>query len=235
MTNRESAGRVLRALAVAAASLAGLAGCGSHHHLAEYQFAGRSLGLVFIEPPAPVLYTGHYGVRPSDNILTAAVRVGGDVAKDVEARRASVRLDSAAARTDVASLLASRTLDRAGRYLGLHPIGMSSEADFVLEVHMRNLGIDASRESAAYLFTNAEAVLLDRRTGREIWSANVHGTDRLTPAIRTEDHLPVAIITAGTLRTVSVGDFQAALDQLASLSANVIADVLRADLRSARK
>lgn len=227
--------RRMCALAIVAASVAGLAGCGSHHHLGEYQFAGRTLGLVFIEPPAPVLYTGHYGVRSTDNVVTAAVRVGGDVAKEREARRASARLDSAAARTDVVSLLANRTLERAGRYLGMRPVGMSNDADFVLEVHMRNVGIDASRESAAYLFTNAEAVLLDRRSGREIWSASVHGSDRLTPAIRTEDHLPVAIITAGTLRTVSVADFQAALDQLASLSANVVADVLRADLRKTRK
>jgi outer membrane protein assembly factor BamB len=233
MPNRELA-RHWRALVVGVASLAGLAGCGGHHHLAEYSFTGHSLGLVFIAPPAPVLYTGHYGVRTSDNVLSAVVRVGGDVAKDVEAHHASARLDSAATRIDVAALLANRTLERAGRYLGMQPSTAAGNADFVLEIQMRNVGIDASRESAAYLFTNAEAVLLDRRTGREIWSATVHGSDRLTPSIHSDGNLPVAIITAGTLRTVSVADFQQALDQLATLSSNVIADVLRADLRKAR-
>ena len=64
--------------------------------------------------------------------------------------------------------LATRTLERTSRYLGLHPVTSAADADFLLEVHMRNYGLDARSESGAYLFTNAEAVLLDRRTGRRL-------------------------------------------------------------------
>ena len=49
---------------------------------------------------------------------------------------------------------------------------------------MHSFGLDARSSSAAYLYTNAEAVLLERRTGREIWNVNVRGTDRLTPRVR---------------------------------------------------
>jgi hypothetical protein len=216
--------------------LAAAAACGGpRHHLGEYTFADRSLGLVYIAPPAPALYTGSYGVRASDDPVTAVVRAGAGVVKEVEARRASARLDSALVRTRVSDLLANRTLERAGRYLGMHPTASADGADFLLEIHMRNLGIDASGSSAAYLYTNAEAVLLERRTGREIWSAKVHGTDRLTPPVHGADQVPGTIITAGTLGTVSVADFQAALDQLATLSSTVIADELRAALRDARR
>jgi len=46
---------------------------------------------------------------------------------------------------------------------------------------MGRFGINAKADEAAYLFTFAEAVLLDRRTGREIWNVNIHGRDRITP------------------------------------------------------
>ena len=231
-----SSDRLARAAcAVGVVSLNVLAACGSHHHLAEYSFADRSLGLVYIAPPAPVLYTGGYGLRPDDDPVTAAIRVGAGVVKGVEGRRANARLDSANARLNVADVLAKRTVERAGRYLGMRSAASSEPADFVLEIHMRDFGIDVSGASAAYLFTNAEAVLLERRTGREIWSAKVHGKDQLTPTVYGAGRVTGgAIITAGTLTTVSVADFQSALDQLATLSSTVIADELRAALRDAR-
>jgi hypothetical protein len=233
---RFSSDRLARAACVVGvASLSALAACGQHHHLAEYTFADRSLGLVYIAPPSPVLYTGSYGVRLDDDPVTAVVRAGAGVVKEVEARKANARLDSANARVNVADMLAKRTVERAGRYLGMRPVAASEPADYVLEIQMRKFGIDASGASAAYLYTNAEAVLLERRTGREIWSAKVRGTDRLTPSVYGANRVPGTIITAGTLSTVSVADFQSALDQLATLSSTVIADQLRAALRDARR
>jgi hypothetical protein len=236
MSTRAAGPLARRACALGIASFAALTACGGRgHHLAEYAFADRSLGLVYIAPPAPVLYTGGYGVPRTDDAVMAVVQAGASVVKEVEARRARARLDSASARVNVADLLAKRTIERAARYLGMRAAGASETADYVLEVQMRSFGIDASSASAAYLYTNAEAVLLERRTGREIWSAKVHGTDRLTPVVRGPDKVPGAIITAGTLTTVSVADFQQALDQLANLSSIVISDELRAALRDARR
>ena len=102
---------------------------------------------------------------------------------------------------------------------------------------MKSFGLDARGSSSASLYTNAEAVLLDRRTGREIWNVVVHGTDRLTPRVRGAATLPGAgaIITASSLAAMSVADFQDALQQLAELSSNVVADELRSALRDVRK
>jgi hypothetical protein len=211
------------------------AGCGANHHLADYQFSNRSIALVYIEPPAPELLTGGYGITSASNPVDAVIRAGTGAVKEVEARRASVRLDSASARVDVAALLANETLERASRYLGVRAVGQGEDADFLLEVHMRSFGIDARGHDAAYLYANAEAVLLDRRTGREIWSVDVEGNDRLTPQVDGTDRIPGAIITAGTLKTVTVAQFQHALGQLVSYSSTLITDELRSSLRDARK
>ena len=211
------------------------AACGPKHHLKEYQFAEKSIAFVYIAPPAPTLYSSGVDIDAADHPVTAVLKAGTAAAKEMEARKARTKLDSALRRVDFASTLTLKTLERASRYLGTRPVPSPEEADYILEVHMRRLGIDVSEQDAAYLFTNAETVLIDRRTGREIWDVTVRGTDRLTPSVSGADGVPGGIITAGTLHSVTVKDFEHALSELAVLSSNVIADALRSALRDARK
>jgi hypothetical protein len=228
-------GRTTKLSLASVIALLALAGCGPKHHLDQYNFAGKRMALVVLAPPAPGLLEDRLRLRRSDELVEAVVQAGATVAKNAEAGRARARLDSATTRAGLADALARRTLDRASRYLGMRPVPSQDDADFLLEVHMRSFGIDARGSGAATLYTNAEAVLLDRHTGREIWNVRVRGTDRLTPPVRGSDRLPGTIITAGTLHTVTVADFQQALDQLVQLSSNVIADRLRSALRDARE
>lgn len=233
MRRHPEASRIIQALT--AATLVVAAGCGPRHHLAEYQFSDKALALSFVEPPAPELLTGLYDLRVSRNPVVTAARVGGGVAKEIEARRASARFDSASARVDIPALLAQRTLERTALYLGARPVQTTSEADFVLEINMRRFGIDARSSHAAYLYTRAEAVLLDRRTGREIWSVDVHGSDRMTPFIIGTRDIPSSIFTAATIHNISVAEFQGALEQLTVSSSNAITNQLRDKLRDVRK
>lgn len=224
----------VRALAAAAALLGSLTACGGGHHLAEYPFASRTLAVVYIAPPSPELLTSYYDLTNSQNPIEAVVRAGADVAREKEGRRANARLDSATSRIDIPAVLAQRTLQRASRYLGTRPVTDENQADYLMEVRMERFGINAKADEAAYLFTYAEAVLLDRRTGREIWNVNVHGRDRLTPYVESTSPIPGSVITASTLGSVSVADFQGALNQLMDLSSNTITNELRAALRDVR-
>ena len=220
--------------AVTACALATSLACGGGHHLAEYPFASRTLAVVYIAPPSPELLTSYYDLTSSQNPLEAVVRAGADVAREKEGRRANARLDSASARIDIPTVLAQRTLQRASRYLGTRPITDENQADYLMEVRMERFGINAKADEAAYLFTYAEAVLLDRRTGREIWNVNVHGRDRLTPYVESTSPIPGSVITAGTLGSVSVADFQGALNQLMDYSSTLITNELRSALRDVR-
>jgi hypothetical protein len=214
--------------------IASLVACGGGHHLAEYPFSSRTLAVVYIAPPSPVLLTGYYDLRNSQNAVEAVVRAGADVAREREGRRAHARLDSATSRVNIPAVLAQRTLERASRYLGTRSITDENAADYLMEVRMERFGINAKADEAAYLFTYAEAVLIDRRTGREIWNVNVHGRDRLTPYVESSSRIPGSIITASTLGSVSVADFQGALNQLMDLSSNTITNELRSALRDVR-
>jgi hypothetical protein len=224
----------MRGFTCAAAIVSSFVACGGGHHLAEYPFASRTLAVVYIAPPTPELLTGYYDLRNSQNPIEAVVRAGADVAREREGRRANARLDSASSRVNIPAALAQRTLERASRYLGTRPITDESQADYLMEVRMSRFGINAKADEAAYLFTFAEAVLIDRRTGREIWNVNIHGRDRLTPYVESDSRIPGSVITASTLGSVSVADFQNALNQLMDSSSNLITNELRAALRDVR-
>ena len=223
-----------RAVLGAFATAAFFSGCGAGHHLADYPFASRTLAVVYIAPPQPELLTSAYSLKKDESVVDAVLRTGSGVAREREARRASARLDSATSKVDIPAVLAQRTLERASRYLGTKPVTDAASADYILEVQMTRFGINARDENAAYLFTFAETVLLDRRTGREIWNIKVHGRDRLTPFVSSSSVIPGSVVTAATLGSVSVAGFQEALNQLAESSSNLVTNELRAALRDAR-
>ncbi len=228
------AGRTIAAAAALVATAA-LAGCGAHHHLDEYDFTGRTLAVTYFPAPAPDLRTGGVplnaiGDRDGIGVL---VKAGSRIAEEVEARRARARLDSASTHIDLANRMADRTLQRAAVYLGARPVEERADGDFLLEVDIRSLGID-TRGDLAYLFVNAEAVLLDARTGREIWSEGVHGNDPLTPDTRPGGIIPTNAVTAGALSTLSVDDYRRLLGTLADYSADTITRELRNKLRHVR-
>lgn len=214
-----------------AASLA----CGGGHHLAEYDFGGGTLAMVDLGTPAPVLLTGDVDVDTERGALETVLDAGSRAAKEVAARDARARLDSASARVDMGERMADRLLERAGRYLGTRAVEAASEADYLLELDVRDYGIDARGERDARLFVVAEAVLLHRRTGREIWNTEVRGRDRLTPSVEGSEHLPSDVFTAGGLARISVADFERILRGLADVSADAVTDQLREDLREVRR
>jgi len=210
------------------------AGACSRHHLEQYNFSNKTIALVYLQPPAPELLHGWYNVRPSESAIQTVFRAGASVAKEIEARKASARFDSAQRRVNIQDRLAQATLERASRYLGTRPATHPDSADFVLEVQMRAFGIDARSNNSTYLFTRAEAVLIDRRNGREIWNEVVRGSDQLTPWVYGGGKVPSAGISAITLSTVSVADFQGALEQLVTYTSTLVTNELRDKLRDVR-
>lgn len=211
--------------------------CGGGHELERYSFAGATIAATDYPAPAPSLWTGSYELE-GDDAITAVVNAGASVAREVEARRARVRLDSASSLVDVRERMTRRTLERTARYLGAAPIaaaGGTVDADYLLEVYVRQYGIDARGGRAARVFMKVEAVLLDRRSGHEVWNVEVDSHDRLTPAIRHAGELPADIVTAGTLHTVTVDELERALADLIDFTADYVTNELREDLRDVRR
>lgn len=210
------------------------AACGGGHELEQYSFAGSTLAVADYPPPVPDLWTGAYDVEGED-LFTTLVDAGSRAAREVEARRARTRLDSAANLIDVRDRMSRWTLERAARYLGASPVDDPATADYLLEIYVRQFGIDARSDRPAQMFMKVEAVLLDRRTGYETWNVVVNSHDRLTPRVKGGGAVPVDIVTAGTLHTLTVEELRAELAGLTDFTADYLTNELREDLRDVRR
>ena len=223
--------KTLQRIALAVLPVA-LGACGGHH-LADYDFRGRTIAVVPLGAPSPEIWTGDHTID-SQNPLIAVIEAGSAVAVHLEGRRARARLDSAATRVDMEERMAEQALERGARYLGTRRIDDPNAADYVLEIDVMRFGINASGGDAT-LFVEGEAVLIDGRTGREIWNQEVDAWDQLTPTISGPGSSAAGgVLTAAALTSITVADYERILQQLADYTADVMTDELREDLRDVR-
>lgn len=221
----------LSSLPIVVALLA-LTGCGSKHRLADYDFAGETLAIAPHFPERPTVLTSGYSADYSGDLVGQVLKTGGQVARDVAAHGLTENLDSAASLVDVKTRLSERALERGARYLGARPVGSSDDAQYVLEVVVRDYGIDARQwDDAAHVFIDAEAILLDAWSGQEIWSARVDERDPISPSVHGEDSVTRDVVTAAALADMSVEELARTLERISDYCADRITNRLRSDLR----
>ena len=230
--------RPLALVLLLAAALPVLSGCGPSHRLRDYDFNGRSVAVIAAIPPGPRVLSGPWGesfVDPRDPLGTA-VRVGTAAAKWEQARKAQARLDSAAARVDLAEIVARRVLTGSAPTLGLRPVDRPEDADFVLDLRVYDYGLVAdSYDGATYFAMEAEVVLLDERTRETIWKEKLREREVLT---HTLFGLPPAagnVVTARALARLSAEEMEAGLVRLAEFAADRVTRELREDFLDSRR
>lgn len=228
-------GTVAATLALSAVTLVG--GCQSAGRLAEYDFAGSTLTTVYDLPPYPEVLTGPYFPGHPRDPIHALMRVGTTVAKEVAASGLRERLDSASLNVDVAARLSERLGTRSARLLRAELVPDQTSADFILEVQVRDYGIDATDwQAATHLFVDAQVLLLDGTDGSEIWESHVRERDPVMPQIfgGGRAHIARDIVTAAVLADMSEQEIGRALEAIADYAADRISERLRGSLEEAR-
>ena len=228
---------LFRNLGLAVLSVAWFAGCQSTGRLADYQFAGGTLGTVYDLPPSPEVLTGPYFLGHPQDPVRALIRLGTRVAKEVAAEDIRARVDSATAMVDIAGRLARRTGARAARFLRVEIVDDEASADFGLEVWVREFGIDANDwGAAAHFFVDAQVVLYDGFDGSAIWERDVRERDPIMPHIFGPGPARAVrdVVTAAALASMSEEDIARALEHLADYAADQISEALRNSLEEVR-
>jgi len=212
--------------------------CQSTGRLDEYDFRGGALYVTYDFPPRPEILTGPYFPGHPENPVHAVISIGSKIAREVAAAGARDRLDAATDQVDVSARVADRASVRAARYLRVDLVEDDTEADYGLEVRIRDYGIDAEEwESAAHFFVDAEMILFDAVDGREIWSSHVRERDRIAPHIFGGHGAWTArdIVTAAALSNLSEEDMVLALEALADYAGDQISERLRDSLEKVRE
>lgn len=212
-------------------------GCASAGRLGEYDFRDRSVGVVTVAPPHPEVFTEGDWWIGERSLLEVVVRVASDIARERQADRARARLDSAVAVVNVSERMSARVLEQGARQMRARPVESIQDADFEVELRVRRYGIQAdSWDAQARFVIEADVLLLDGDSGREIWRTGVDETQPVST--RTLGWaLPDAVggaVTASQLAGLSVAEMQRAMESLADYCADRMVEKLRAGLDKAR-
>lgn len=223
-----------RRWAVGAAVTLAVAACGPSHRLAEYDFRGATLAAVAEVPARPDILTGPHFIGASSPV-EALLQAGSRAAREVAVRSLRGKIERAEERVNVGAILEDEAQRRAGRYLRADASPAVSEADFLLEVFVHGYGIEATDwDASAYFFMDADATLLDQRSGAEVWRAGVKAREPMGPEIFGPG-IARDVVTAAAILDLSEEDVGHALERLADFAAAQVTDRLRGDLADARR
>lgn len=200
--------------------------CGGRQHLGEYAYTGKTIGITYETQPAPILYT-NYDLNdnnpPFERVYSSPPRLR----RDMLAKIAHARLDSAATAIDFPAELASGVLARASNDLGARPVMDPKRADFVLEIAVQSTGLQLYEPQTTVLFVEAECTLRDARTGREIWRTSVQRRERLSDFLSETAQRHADIGPVLTVDEIPVTEYEHMLHQLVLFAARQITEDLR--------
>jgi hypothetical protein len=219
---------------ILAAALA-LSGCASTGALGEYRFRGASLASHMRSPPEPRVFAD-YPIRiDRGDPVGSVISVGSSIAKAAGVRAAEEHLQRALAAVDIPEEVRLSTLEECADVLDCDAIERGRSADFVLELEIREYGIDATSWNAqAELRVDILAVLTDGAEGRDIWRARVSEQAPLTPALFGLGSSVGNIVTAATLADLSEDEIGRGLMRLVRRVATRVADRLARDFGRSR-
>jgi hypothetical protein len=218
------------------AALVLASGCSSKQRLGQYDFRGRTLGIVTSGPAHPEVLGGLSIRLDADNPAETLVRVSSEIVREAQAQRVRPRLEAAAASVDVSGRMGERTVQQAARHLRATP-ATGTAVDYELEVRIRRYGIVAASWSApAYFLIDAEMMLLDGATGRRIWKSRVRQREAVQPfALSGGDRRVTNVVTAIALANMSTSELERSLELLADYAADRLAGQLVRGLDAARR
>jgi hypothetical protein len=211
--------------------------CGSSNRLREYRFSNNSAAAIVSAPPAPEVFTESFFDVDSQDLLGSVLRLGGNIAKEIEAAEARARLDSAMQLVDVPDRIRIRTLERGSKYMHYRSIDDEDAADFLFDIFINHYGIEAkSWDAGVYFEVDLHVYLLDNETGLEIWKKHfkerqpISRTSFLADETAAED-----VVTAVVLAGLSVEEMARGFKRLADYTADRITQKLRKDFQKSRQ
>ena len=213
-----------------------LVGCSSVNHLRDYKFRDQTVAADMLTPPRPEVFTGSDVWIDANDPISSILRVGTTIAKEVEAAEAQERMDRALEQVDVPERIRERTLQRCAKVLKSNPIDESDQAEFLLDMEIRNYGIDAKSWTAGtYFKIDVLVQIIDNRTNALVWKRKIKERQPISAEIFGLGRAAENVISAVALSNLSEDEIATGFRHLADYTADRIAARLQKDLAKARR
>lgn len=225
----------LAGITAAAAAILLLASCTTVNNLDKYRIEDASLAADMRVPPEPTLAID-YSVRiDSKNPIGTALSVGTTIIKASEAQKAEALMREALQNVDLPAIVLKESSQWCASALDARLAGRGQKADYLLDLDIREYGIQASSPgSAVSLHMRLTATLFHNRSGEIVWRRNIQVDDPASPQMFGVGHIVGNIVTAGALANLSVPQLEDGFENLALESARSIVRRLERDFYRAK-
>jgi hypothetical protein len=222
--------RLIAGAAAAAAAVLLLASCQTVNRLDRYRIEGSTLATDMREPPRAELGIDYSVHIDSKNPIGTALSVGTTLLKASEAEKAEVNMRAALDSVDVPAIVLKETSKSAARALNADLVERSRRPDLLLDLDIREYGIEApSWGSAVTLHMRLVATLYHTKSRDIIWRRAITVDDPASPQMFGVSGVVGDIVTAGVLSSLTVEELEEGFRALAFESARSLSRRLEKD------
>ncbi len=222
--------RMIAGVAAAAAAVLLLSSCQTINRLDRYRIEGSTLAADMREPPRAELgidYSVHIDAK---NPIGTALSVGTSLLKASEAEKAEANMREALDSVDVPAIVLRETAKSAARALNADLVERSDRPDLLLDLDIREYGIEApSWGSAVSLHMRIVATLYHTKSRDTIWRRAITVDDPASPQMFGVNNVVGDIVTAGVLSSLTVEELEEGFRTLALESARSLGRRLEKD------
>jgi hypothetical protein len=211
-----------------------LASCMTVNHLDRYDFEGSTLAVDMRTPPEPRLRID-YDFQMNNSPFMSALSVMSNLAKANQASRARELMQAALMDVDVPGIVRSETFRACAASLSALPVDSVRTADYVLDLHIDEWGIEArSPVAAVSLHIKVLASIYPRHGDELAWRREVTVDQPAEPDMFGIGNVIGNMVTATVLADMTEENLARGFKELGSLTARRVAMELENDLDRAR-
>jgi len=210
--------------------MAGLMQCGSSNRLREYEFRNTTAAALMAAPPRAMVFSDEAPANRGRGILDTAIRLGTQIAKNVEMRNAQKKLDAAMQKVDVPEHIRAETLHACADHLYFKPVDRPTDADFLFRMEIHKYGIVAeSWDAEVYFKLDVGVQLIDNQRHVEVWKKSIHENLPVSRSMFGLGQAGGSILTAMQLSDMTEEEMIAGFTHLADYLSGRIAERIHED------
>jgi hypothetical protein len=218
------------------AALIILSSCSTINHLEDYEIRGSNIAMDMMFPPQPSVNVDYGDVNFSEDRLLALFKLGTNIVKAGEARKAELKLRSALQGLYIPEYAAELTFDRIVKMLDSTMIEDINKADLILEIDIQEYGIEADsfNGDVSMVFTMI-ARFYHPGDNKIIWQRHTRVERRITPGFFAFDELLGNVVSIASLANLNKEQLA---DGFKALTYEIMEETindLRKDIRRSRK
>jgi len=214
---------------------AAAAACTTVNKFDSYRVEGTTVAVSMRKPPSPTLDVSYNVTIDLDNPVLTAISVGTNVAKANEAAKIEPIMREALSTVDVPEIVLREAYSACLSALDAYDETRKFDADYLLDLDIRQYGIDAnSPNGAVALSVRLTARLFHNASGELVWRRDFSERKEASPVMFGVGDIVGTIMSAASLASLSDQDLAKGFEQLAEDTARSIARTLEGDLYRAR-